>query len=519
MPNREPQSQATKWIDTAVVSCLFLLALFAPHSIAVTQTAWLIGMLLWVVRFAFYPPPRTYRSPLDYPLLGFFILTGLSCVLSYEPMISTGKLRAASLFTIVYLVSQNVPSLRVVRLLALTLVASSMINVLYVTGQTIVGRGIRLDGVNIESPLTRAMTTPRTTAKSVPIVSGDIVFEVDDQKISNAEELARSLATDPQRPTAKVRIYRVEWSPTLEVPRGRLLPGNTAEAQLGISGWTRGRGWRATGFFGHWVTYAESLQLLASLALGFFLACPEKRSWRGLLLLVAVAGLMVALVLTVTRASWLSFLISAGLMLILSSSKRTVLIFSACVIPLVLGGLLFLKQKRSVRFFDPTDQSTTWRETVWREGFHLLLSKPRHLLVGVGMDSLKAHWREWHLFDNGKIPPGHMHSNLLQIALERGIPALTVWLWLLGTYAWMLFRLLRLVKSGKDERLPDTGIWMDHGIVLGALGGLVGFFVSGLAHYNWGDSEVVMILYFVMGLTLVLQRQHSNDESTQNRSR
>src|SRR6266700_3890071 len=74
--------------------------------------------------------------------------------------------------------------------------------------------------------------------------------------------------------------------------------------QLGISGWSGGRDWRATGFFGHWVTYAEVLQLIASLALGFFLALPSKRGWLGFLLLVALAGLLFALALTVTRASW-----------------------------------------------------------------------------------------------------------------------------------------------------------------------------------------------------------------------
>jgi uncharacterized membrane protein YuzA (DUF378 family) len=44
------------------------------------------------------------------------------------------------------------------------------------------------------------------------------------------------------------------------------------------------------------------------------------------------------------------------------------------------------------------------------------------------------------------------------------------------------------------------------GVALGALGGLVGFFTSGLVHYNWGDSEVVMVFYFIMGLSLVVQR-------------
>ena len=30
--------------------------------------------------------------------------------------------------------------------------------------------------------------------------------------------------------------------------------------------------------------------------------------------------------------------------------------------------------------------------------------------------------------------------------------------------------------------------------------------ISGLVHYNWGDSEVVMIFYLIMGLSLVVNR-------------
>src|SRR6266496_3531427 len=498
MNDREPQRGATKWIDRGIVACLFLFAAFAPHSIAVTQGAWLLGMLLWVARFAFYPHPRTYRTPLDYALLGFFILTGLSAALSYEPLVSVGKLRAATLFTIVYLVAENVPSLALARLLALTLIASSLVNVMYVMGQEVLGRGVKVAGVQAESPLARAMTVPRTTARPLPIATGDTIFEVDGKKINTTEELAAALAAAPKAETAKVRIYRVEWTPTVEVPRGRLLPGTTAEEQLGISGWSRGRDWRAVGFFGHWTTYAESLQLIASLALGLFLACPFKRSRLGWGLLLAVVGLVGALALSVTRASWVALLISAALMLLLSARRRTIVLAAACVIPVGVAGLFFLHETRSVGFFDSKDLSTTWRETVWREGFNLLVSKPRHLLVGVGMDSIKGHWRQWGLFDNGRIPTGHMHSDYLQIALERGVPALIVWLILLGTYARMLWRLQR--------RVPAEN-WIERGLVLGALGGLIGFMLSGFVHYNWGDSEVVMLFYLIMGLSLVVERQ------------
>ena len=481
-----------------MIACLFLIALFAPHSIAITQAAWLIGMALWLARFAFYPKPVLFRSPIDYALLGFFILSGVSAIVSYSPFTSIGKMRAASLFTIVYLVSQNVRSMRLVRLLAMTLIASCMVNVLLTAGQFAIGRGVKVVDVRPESPLAKAMFRTRTVNQPTPIVKGDTIWTDDGRKVSNPEEVAAALAAGPT--VAKVRIYRVEWMPELEVPRGQLLAGTNALDQLGISGWSRGRDWRATGFFNHWVTYSEVLQLIASLTLGIFLALKSKRSLVALAFLVAVLGLMFALGMTVTRASWIAFAVSAGLMLLLTASRRTILIVGACAIPLVLASVFLLQQRRSIGFFDKGDQSTSWREMVWKEGFQLLVSKPRHLVFGVGLDSIKGHWREWGLFDNGRQPIGHMHSNLLQLALERGLPALIVWLILLGVYARMLWQLTRQQASDSDD--------FSRGLALGALGGTIGFFVSGLVHYNWGDSEVVTIFYFIMGLCLVVDRTH-----------
>ena len=482
-----------EWCERAVVGCIFLIAVFAPHSIAATQTAWLLGLGFWLLRFAFYPRPALFRTPVDYVLFGFFVLSGVSCVFSYSPFVSIGKMRAASLFTVVYLVAQNVRSLRLVHVLALALIGSCMVNVLLTAGQLVIGRGVKVEGVKAESPLAKAVFRTKTVTQATPIRSGDTVFQVDEKPIKDPNELAAALAGGS--PVAKVKIYRVEWTPELEVPRGSLLPGNNALDQLGITGWSRGRDWRASGFFGHWVTYAEVLQLIASLALGMFLLLPQKKTFLGLFLAIAIVGLVFALAMTVTRASWIGFAASAALMLALSVSRRTLLIAAACLIPLVIGGAILLQQKRNVGFIDAADQSTSWREMVWREGFELLVSKPRHLLTGVGMDSIKGHWREWRLFDNGRQPIGHMHSNVLQIALERGVPALIVWLLLLGVYGRVLFGLIR-----------KTHLSEGRGIALGALGGLAGFIVSGLVHYNWGDSEVVTIFYFIMGLSLVLER-------------
>lgn len=513
--NRPQQNSLTAriilWLDRGLIVWLFAIAVFAPHSIAATQTAWLCGMLFWVLRFIFRPRPLTFRTPVDYAMFGFFILTGLAAFLSYEPMVSVGKLRAASLFTIVYLVAENIPSAYIVRLLALTLVASSMVNVGYTIGERAVGRGVKVAGVSQTSPLFAA-----------GIRDGDTLLEVDGQKLRNPEQMVAALEPLPGNVAlpARVTIYRYEWVGIFTAARGSLLPGQTALERLGVARWSRGRDWRAMGFFGHYTTYAEALQLIASLALGLFVCLPRKRSLQGALLIVALAGLGAALLLTVTRATWLAFLVSAFLMLLLGTSRRAILIGTACVLPLILGGLFVLHQKRNVGFFDQRDDSIRWRQTVQREGLNLLLSKPRHLLVGVGMDSIKKRWRGWGLFDNGRLPIGHMHSNILQLALERGVPALLLWLVLLFIYArvlWRSFRRLgRNVHHGdtkntegqqEDRELNGLGRWTHRGIILGALGGLAGFFTSGLVHYNWGDSEVVMIFYFIMGLSLVVERQ------------
>jgi len=504
--DEERISVAARWIDKVIIVCLFLFVAFAPHSIAATQAAWLLGLLFWFARFAFYPRPKLHKSPLDYALLGFFILTGLSSFLSYEPLVSIGKLRAANLFTIVYLFAQNIPSRRVLHLLAITLLASSVINVLYAVGERVIGRGVKIQSVKVESPLYAAGAR-----------AGDTLLDIDGQKLQNLDDIVNALSVPGPKPVV-IKGYRHELLPTFKLERGKFLAGNTAAEKLGIDSWSRGRDWRASGFYGHYTTYSESLQLIVALAIGLFVSLPAKRTWVGVLFLVTIAGLLLALILTVTRASWAAFLFSSAVILILGMRRKALIITAGFALPLIIAGLLILQQKRNVGFFDRQDGSTTWRETVWREGSNLLVSKPRHLLVGIGMDSMKGHWREWGMFDHGRLPVGHMHSNILQISLERGVPALIVWLLLLALYARMLWRLnkrLSVTDIASDIGQQATafkgsfnpGPWIDRGIVLGALGGLCGFFLSGLVHYNWGDSEVVMIFYFIMGLSLVVKRE------------
>jgi len=486
------------WLERGILATLFLFSFAAPLSIAAAQSAWALGLLFWLLRFFVWPRPQLHRTPVDYAMFAFFILTGISSFLSYEPMVSIGKLRAAMLFTIVYLFAESVRSTRVLRALVIVLIASAVASTLFTFGQYALGRGVKVYDVHADSPLKSArFVVTRTKSDPAPILDGDTIEEIDGHRIRNAEELVAAVDRPPSDKPAQLKIYRVEWNPIFELPRGHLLPGTTAEQRLGIGVWTQGRDRRATGFFNHWTTYSESLQLLGSLAFGLLVALPRKRSRWGLLLTLALLAICGALLLTVVRASWLSFLISAALISVIGLRWRTLIVIGACALPLILAGFFILHQKRNVGFFDSHDDSIRWRQTVQREGLQLLISKPRHLVFGVGMDSIKAHWREWGLFDNGRLPMGHMHSDYLQIALERGVPTLIAWLVLMFLYARMLWRTQRRVANEN---------WIERGIVLGALGGMIGFMISGFVHYNWGDSEIVMIFYLIMGLSVIVER-------------
>lgn len=464
-------------LERAVFIFLLLMAAAMPHSIAATQIAWLTGMFLWFIRLTIKPRPAWPRTPLDLAIWLFFGLTVISSVLSYAPDISLDKLRGALLFLIVYFVAANVRTGRAARLLVTVLIASCMINVVWMPIERLLGRGVQIEGLAPQSPLTKAV-----------LVNGDTLLKANGKKITRPEELVSEMENNE---TARIDFYRPDFYFWVEVKRADLLAGDNALQKLGVESWQKGRNWRSAGFYGHYTTYSEVLQLILSLAVGLWLALPDKRSWKSLILLATIIFMCLALLMTVTRASQGAFAVSALLMASLSANRKTVLAFLAALIPLAIIGMVVLQQSRGVGFFDQSDSSITWRETVYGEGVKLLTDNPRNMAVGVGMDSIKRYWQEWNLFDNGKLPIGHFHSTYLQIAVERGIPALAAWLLFIWVYLKMLRRLL------KSNQLS---LWHDRGIILGILGGFTGFLVSGLVHYNYGDQEVAMVFYFLMGI-------------------
>lgn len=475
------ENKAAVWLERIAFAFLVIMAIAAPHSIAATQAAWLAGMLAWVARFFVKPRPKLVRTPLDIALLAFFAWSVLSAFTSYAPDISIDKLRNVSLFLIFYFVINNLRTRSAAVFVALALIVSSMVMVIKSPAEHLIGRGVEIYGISADGPLGKAK-----------LPEGITILKVNGNRVSNPDQVRDEIESHE---TSEVIFHQTDFYLEHQVSKADLLPGNDSTGKLGINTWKRSHSWRSMGFYGHFTTYSEVLQLVASLILGFFIALPNKRSKHGLLLAAAFALTVVAIFFSATRASEAGLLVSAFAIVFAGASRRTFLILTAVAIPTAIVGLLVIQQIRNVGFYDTKDASTTWRQTVYREGVNLATANARHMLVGVGMDSIKRYAAEWHLFDDGRLPAGHFHSTPLQIAVERGIPALLLWFGLVWAYGRSLWR---SVKENQGDK------WAEKGVILGALGGLAGFMTAGMVHYNLGDGEVAMVFYLLMGLSVYL---------------
>jgi len=468
------------WANRVLLVGLALFALTVPHSIAAAQISLSLAIASWIMRDVAARRFHFTRTPMDLPLLCFAALTALSALFSIEPGVSLPKLRSLVLFSVIYLFATNLHP-RGVRLFALLLVISTLVGVGYSFAEKLRGRGMIVTAISAESPLASSQLQP-----------GDVIWMIARHRVSSLEEAAQIIRRHPAGETLELEALHagdplpVELAVTDEL--------KTRSNPLGLSVDGRSRRFRISGFSRHFLTYAEQMQILALFVYGSLLINlrwrPRSRRRLALLVLLLLFALFaLALMLTASRAVIASFLIALLATSAIVGGRRVALI--ALLAAVVLGGssIYLLTSTRTHNAASFTDDSSARRLGYMRAGLRLI---PQHPLLGVGMDAHKRHWTEWGF-------PGdyvtHTHSTPIQIAMDRGLPALGCYLWLMAT----MFVLVRrtYVQASK------AGDSATAGLALGALGALLGFSASSLVNYNFGDSEVLMMLLLMMGMVVV----------------
>ena len=470
--------------DYLIALSLVLYAGFAPHSIAFTQGAFLFGLLCWAVKIAVTRQYEQSRSPVDIAVLGFFACCVISSFLSYDPMISIKGLRSPAFFLAFYLVSRNIKSLRFAAFLAFLMIGSCLINVAYSAGKLAIGRGLHIDSIAADSPFAKE-----------GLRVGDVILEIDGSKVTSTQEISDRI--DSQRGKVRVKYQRAETVMEAAVSR-RAIKRSPEEgvARLGFDT-SPGRNFRITGFYSHYETYAEVLQLIAALAVGLFIARPVKKSATSIFLASAIALITGTLILTSTRAPVAGLIIAVAVMAVASYQRRTVLLAMFAIFLLAPVALFAIQHARGISIFDLKEGSTAYRLEVWSEAFVLIKNHPM-VGIGKGTEQKKEVKERFGLFDNDRLPPGHFHSTPIQVATWWGLPALAFYSSFMTIFAIQFWKLSRRLKAEKQH--------VAWGLALGGIGVLTAFNVSSIAHFNFGDGEVVMVLWLVTGMIFAVCR-------------
>ncbi len=470
--------------EKIIIVALVLYAVFAPHSIALTQASYLIGMAAWLVQILSSGRFRRQKTPVDFALFSFFACCVVSSFLSYELLTSVKGLKSPAFFLAFYLVSCKIKDLKFARLLLLLIITSCLVNVAYSAGQLAVGRGLRIDHLNDDSAFA-----------SEGLQVGDVILAADDRKVNTLEDLSR--LADSSRGRLHITYQRQEAIGETSVSRRAIRQsGEEGMARLGITT-SPGRNFRISGFYSHYETYAEVLQLVAALAIGMFIAQPKKRTAVALALACAILLILSALLLTSTRAT-LAGLATGVLLMALASARRRALLFAVlAVILLTPVAYLAVKHSRGDILFNLQEDSASYRFEVWREALTMIKDHP---LSGIGKGSEGGVLlrEKYALYGGGTLPPGHFHSTIIQIATWWGLVALAFYIVVMTIFFREIWRLSRRLLAAQRFEA-----W---GITLGGLGALAAFNVSSLVHFNFGDGEVVMMLWLITGIVFAVRR-------------
>jgi len=236
-------------------------------------------------------------------------------------------------------------------------------------------------------------------------------------------------------------------------------------------------GQRPQGTLGHYMTYSGLLMLVIALAVARVLFGRSDRTWAALVL----PALGVAVALTFSRNSAVGVCVAAALLFALKDLRLFAVlpIIAAIFIAIAPGQVA----KRYASMFNLNDPTVRDRVAMLHIGERMVAARP---LTGVGPNMVQRQYARYRGPDAVKPVNPHLHNNPLQIAAERGLPALALWVWFIVAVVrdlWTRF------SSGRQRELAAAAL-----ATTGAL------LAAGLFEYNFGDSEVLMLFLIVVTL-------------------
>ena len=478
-------------IDVGLFVVLAAVAVCAPLSTKGAVNAFRAATVIWLVLIC-VGRLKVRRQPLVLPLVLFLLFSGISTLLSSEPLLSWGRMRTVTLLFLAVLLTQVIRSLRQLKILVGLLLGACLISVLYTAGQYTVGIGVK--------PV--AATSAGGSLGRFGLQKDDIIARVNGKRAWTPKQLLGMLDGLPANGGAQLLVAReapLKYD-TVSIAQGHALA--QALRQPGMS-LIAGHPLRAQGFLKHYFPYSEVLVLLGLLFWGLCLAGGAKLGAR-LLLGMAFLAITAAVALTLTRISLLSLLVGALLIALMRASRKNVVLIMVGFVLIGALGMHWVGKRRSLTLFDATDPGTEYRLLMWKGSLGLIRAHP---IFGVGLDSVAGHWQRWDLEAYRRFPlKSHFHSTPIQLAVECGLPTLAVWLWLMAAYLLFLLR-LRLEVRGRG--------WFAQGLALGILGGLVAFLLTALLQYNFGDAEAMVVFWFCMGLAFALHGITVNPDETE----
>ena len=251
---------------------------------------------------------------------------------------------------------------------------------------------------------------------------------------------------------------------------------------------------RVQGVLGHYMTYSGVIMLVACTAAARVMFRKEDRLWSA----IVMPALLVALALTLSRNAWVGACAGIGTLLLLRDFRLIGLLPVAVGVFIALAPATMTDRLYSTFSLESVAKSDTSQATVQsnrdriamvRSGIRMIRDHP---LTGVGPDmviQVYPHYRDPEAIR--QLNP-HLHNVPLQIAAERGVPALAMWLWFIVV---LIRDFVRLRRKTAIPFVPTAGL----AVVVATL-------AAGMFEHNFHDSEFLMLFLLLVTLPYAADR-------------